>query len=194
VLQALITSRTRIRLLMKFFLNSETTSYLRDLAAEFGESTNAIRLELNHLEKAGLLKPRKVGNKKVYRANRSHPLFGTIRELLMKHTGIDQVVEYVIKNLKGLQSAYVTGSFARGQDGPVIDILLVGSEIDVGFLLRMIGRAEEVISRKIRYMIVAPGEKQTFLSAYPEALLLWEQVEGLGEQGQRDEATKRLRD
>jgi hypothetical protein len=49
MLQALITSRTRIKLLLKFFLNSSNTSYLRDLAAEFGESTNAIRLELNHL-------------------------------------------------------------------------------------------------------------------------------------------------
>ena len=200
MLQALITSKTRINLLLKFFLNSETTSYLRDLSAEFGESTNAIRLELNHMEEAGLLKTRMEGNKKVFRANRNHPLFSTIRELLMKHTGIDQVVEYVVKNLKGLQSAYVTGDFARGKDGPVIDILLVGNTIDIAFLLGLISRAEELTGRKIRYMIVKTEEKEKYLAAYPEALLLWSendasatlstgragvrQSEGAGERGE----------
>ena len=53
VLDTLITSRTRVKLLMKFFLNSRTTSYLRDLENEFDESTNAIRVELNRFEKAG---------------------------------------------------------------------------------------------------------------------------------------------
>lgn len=174
MLEALITSRTRVKMLLKFFLNSGTTSYLRDLESEFGESTNAIRLELNHLEKAGLLNSMFKGNKKLYQANIRHPLFDTIRQLLMKHTGIDQIVESVVKNLKGLHSAYVTGSFARGKDNPVVDILLVGAGIDTSFLLKLIGKAETVIGRRIRYMIVHPDEKDTLLPVYPEALLLWQ--------------------
>jgi hypothetical protein len=178
VLQALITSKTRVKLLLKFFLNSENTSYLRDLSNEFGESTNAIRLELNHLEKAGLLNTKTDGNKKVFRANRQHPLFDTIRQLLLKHTGIDQIIENVVKDLQGLQSAYVTGSFAQGKDYPVIDILLLGDHIETSYLLMLIGKAEELIDRRIRYMIVKPEEKEKYLSAYPEALLLWQQNEG----------------
>jgi predicted nucleotidyltransferase len=175
VLEALITSKTRVKMLLKFFLNSDTTSYLRDLETEFGESTNAIRLELNHLEKAGLLNSMVKGNKKLYHANRMHPLFSTIRQLLLKHTGIDQIIENVVKNLQGLHSAYVTGSFARGKDNPVVDILLIGVGIDTGYLLNLIGKAETVIGRRIRYMIVHPDEKDTFLPVYPEALLLWQQ-------------------
>jgi hypothetical protein len=173
VLEALITSKTRIKLLLKFFLNSDTTSYLRDLSAEFGESTNSVRLELNHMEQAGLLNTRMQGNKKVFRANKKHPLFETIRELLLKHTGIDQVVESVVKSLEGLYNAYVTGNFACGKDGPVIDILLIGENIDIPYLLVLIERAEELIDRKIRYVIIRPDEKEKYLSAYPEALLLW---------------------
>ena len=180
VLQALITSKTRVKLLLKFFLNSETTSYLRDLSSEFGESTNAIRLELNHMEKAGLLQPRMEGNKKVFRANRSHPLFHTIRELLLKHTGIDQIIENVVMNLQGLHAAWVTGNFARGKDGPVIDILLMGENLDISYLLMLISRAEDLIDRKIRYVIIKPQEKEKYLTAYPEALLLWQQNEGKG--------------
>jgi len=55
MLESLITSQTRIKLLLKFFLNPESKSYLRELAEEFGESTNSVRLELNRLTQAGLL-------------------------------------------------------------------------------------------------------------------------------------------
>ncbi len=55
MLESLITSKTRLRLLIKFFVNSQTQSHLRGLAEEFGESTNAIRKELNNLTYAGIL-------------------------------------------------------------------------------------------------------------------------------------------
>ena len=173
VLEALITSKTRIRLLLKFFLNSDTTSYLRDLAGEFNESTNAIRVELNHLENAGLLYTEMQGNRKVFRANPSHPLFDLIRQLLLRHTGIDQIVESVLNNLQGLQSAWVTGNFARGKDGDVIDVLLAGNELDLPYLEMLTDKAENLIGRKIRFVIIKPEEKVRYLQSFPEALLLW---------------------
>jgi DNA-binding transcriptional ArsR family regulator len=177
LLDTLITSRTRVKLLMKFFLNSRTTSYLRDLESEFGESTNAIRVELNRLEKAGLLDTEVAGNKKMYRANRRHPLFSDIHNLLLKHTGIDHIIEKVVTGMGGLQSAYVIGNFARGRDNPVIDLLLVGEGIDKEYLLHLLDKAEKFISRKIRYMIVGQDEATEFLKIYPEALLLWKEGE-----------------
>ncbi len=175
VLDTLITSRTRVKLLMKFFLNSRTTSYLRDLENEFDESTNAIRVELNRFEKAGLLNTEMAGNKKMYRANRRHPLFPDIHGLLMKHTGIDQILDRVVTKLGGLHCAYVIGSFARGQDNPVVDLLLVGNGIDTKYLLRLIEKAEIEISRRIRFIIIRKDEQEEFLKVYPEALLLWEE-------------------
>ncbi len=173
VLQTLITSKTRIKLLMKFFLNSSMTSYLRDLASEFGESTNAIRLELNRMEGAGLLQAYKVSNKKIYQANCLHPLFSDIQSLLLKHTGIDQIIDKVINGLGGLHSAYVIGSFARGKDNPSIDLLLVGNDIDSSYLLKMIERAEIIIRKRIRHISVGIHEAHDYMRNYPEALLLW---------------------
>ena len=63
MIETLISSKTRIKLLLKFFLNSSNSSYLRGLESEFGESSNSIRLELNKLEKAGLLKSNQEGTK-----------------------------------------------------------------------------------------------------------------------------------
>ena len=177
MLESLITSKTRIKLLLKFFLNSTTTSYLRDLATEFGESTNAIRLELNHLEDAGLLNSKTEGNKKLFQANRKHPLFSDIHRLLLKHTGIDHVVENVVNNLGGLHSAYVTGSFARGHDNPVIDLVLVGSEIDQDYLGQLVDKAERIISRRIHYNIITCEEISALQKENPEVLLLWKQTD-----------------
>ena len=67
MLEALISSKTRIRLLLRFFLNPESKSYLSELAEEFGESTNSVRLELNRFEKAGMLDSEYIGNKRFYR-------------------------------------------------------------------------------------------------------------------------------
>lgn len=177
MLQTLITSRTRLRLLLKFFLNSSTTSWLRDLEAEFGESTNGIRLELKHLEDAGMLTSEVTGNKKIYRANTSHPLFGDIHRLLLKHTGIDQIVDRVAEKLGGLSQVWLTGAFARGLDNPVIDILLVGEEIDTDYLLHLISKVEPVINRKIRFLILSETEKENYMTKKPQTLLIWEKLQ-----------------
>jgi len=93
VLDTLITSKTRIKLLLRFFLNSNTSSYLRNLEADFEESTNAIRLELNRFEKAGLLISGMERNRKVFKANTNHPLFPDINNILRKYVGFDQIVD-----------------------------------------------------------------------------------------------------
>ena len=173
MLQTLITSKTRVKLLMKFFINRRTTSYLRDLESEFGESTNAIRIELNRLEQVGLLQSHREGNKKIFRANVEHPLYNDIHSLLLKHTGIDHVIEKVICKLGGLTHAYLVGQFARGKDNPVVDLVLIGSNIDMEFLYEVIEKAEKYISRRIRYIIANPAEAPELLKSYPEALLIW---------------------
>jgi len=92
MLDSLITSKTRIKLLLKFFLNSETKAYLRGLAEELGESTNAVRVELNRLTKAGLLEICVDGRTKLYQANTKHTLFPELHSLVRKYLGIDQLV------------------------------------------------------------------------------------------------------
>jgi DNA-binding transcriptional ArsR family regulator len=176
MLESIISSRTRIKLLMKFFLNSTTTSYLRDLESEFGESSNAIRMELNRLEDASLLKSHKQGNKKIFQANKKHPLFADIHSILLKHTGIDRVLERLINEVGGLTSAYLVGHFARGMDYPVIDIVLAGKDMDLDFLYKLINKTEKIINRRIRYLLVDPGSEKELLRSYPEALLLWEKL------------------
>tara|TARA_R110002096_G_scaffold432801_1_gene650232 strand:- start:8202 stop:8471 length:270 start_codon:yes stop_codon:yes gene_type:complete len=89
MLDILISSKTRLKLLLRFFLNSESSVYLRGLAQDFKESTNSVRIELNRFEEAGLVNARKVGNKKIYKVNTDSPLFTEFQKIAFKHFGID---------------------------------------------------------------------------------------------------------
>lgn len=157
---------------MKFFLNASAKSYLRDLEAEFGESTNGIRIELNRFEQAGMLESRMEGNKKIYHANTSHPLFGDIHNILLKYTGIDKVIDNVLQRLGSLQQAWLIGDFARGRDSKIIDLLLIGENINVENLVGYIAKVEELIDRKIRYLILKEEEIFDLDARWPERLLL----------------------
>jgi len=151
VLADFISSKTRVKLLLKFFLNTNTTSYLRGLAEEFDESTNAVRLELNRLERAGMLISRSSGNKKLYQANKTYPLFWEIQNIVRKHLGIDQIIEAIAERLGDLELAFLTGPFSAGIDAPIIDLILVG-KIRVEYLTELISKAEAIVGRKIRYI------------------------------------------
>lgn len=172
---SLITSQTRIKLLKKFFLNSKTRAHLRGLEAEFGESSNAIRVELNRLEKAGLLDAERDGNKKYYQANIKHPLFKDIHNIILKDTGIDKLVEKVITRMGDVVSIFLTGDFAIGRDSPVIEIIIVGSQIDREYLARKIAQAEELIKRKVSYVVFSPDEAENVLPRFNPSILfpLW---------------------
>lgn len=175
MLNSLITSQTRIKLLRKFFLNSSTRSHLRGLEAEFGESSNGIRIELNRFEKAGLLSSTMEGNKKLYQANREHPLYSDIHNIILKDTGIDKVVENVIYRIGNLLSVYLTGDFACGRDGKFIDLILVGTEINIDYLNEKVGQAKKIVGREIGYKIYHPVEAELELANYnpSEILPLW---------------------
>lgn len=175
MIETLISSKTRIKLLLKFFLNSRNTAYLRNLEEEFGESTNGIRLELNKFEKAGFLSSIKEGNKKVFSANTTHPLFKEINTIILKMTGIEYVVDYIVQRIGDLDKVYLVGKLAKGHNSDLIDLILVGNNLNKPFLIEQIEKAERKIGKKIRYMIFSKEEfdisKIKEPGFYP--LLLW---------------------
>ena len=175
MLEALITSKTRINLLLKFFLNSNNKAWLRSLETEFGESTNAIRLELNRFLKAGLLVTVNEGNKKIYTANTNHPLYNDIHNLLLKHIGLDQIIDKITSKLGKLNSVYLVGELAKGKNSKVIDLWFVGENLDKNYLLNLVEKSEEMINRKIRYIILTDKELKDFLTgkSKDELLLVW---------------------
>lgn len=160
---------------MKFFLNSNNTAYLRNLEEEFGESTNGIRLELNKFEKAGFLQSFTERNKKLFKVNIGHPLFKDINSILLKMTGLEYVIDYVLQRIGDLEKVYLVGNLARGKNTSIIDLVLVGDKLNKSFLIEQIEKAEKKIEKKIRYVYYAKSEFNLDFIREPgmHPLLLW---------------------
>ncbi len=175
LLESLITSKTRIKLLLKFFLNPENQAYLRGLAEELGESTNAIRVELNRLTEAGLLESTTSGRTRLYRANQQHSLFPDLHSVVKKYLGIDKV-QAILNDMGKVELAFITGDYAQGMDSGIIDLVLVG-EIDKAYIQHIVEKAENIIKRKIRVLVLNRGEylrlKDKLQSE--KALVIWEE-------------------
>ena len=150
------------------------SAYLRGLEAEFNENTNGIRVELNRLEKANMLKSELKGNKKYYKANSSHPLFNEMKSIVSKYIGVDKIIDSLAEKVGNIEEVYIGGKLAQGLDTNVIDIYLIGNNIDETFLLNKIHKVESMVKRKIRHLIIKPKDKDDFFSNNNESkLLVW---------------------
>ena len=171
----IISSKTRIKLLVRFFFNPKSRSYLRELAKEFNVSTNSVREELNQLTKTKMLKSEKNGRQVYYTANTDHPLFPELKSMVRKFIGIDLVIDDIIGRLGDLEQAYLIDDYAEGKDTGIIDLVLVGNidQYQLGDLSR---KTERYIKRKIRSIVLSKEEFRDFMPSLEKRprLLIWE--------------------
>lgn len=171
----LISSKTRINLLLRFFFNPGTQAYLRELSKDLHVSTNAVREELNQLTKTKLLKSKKNGRNIFYTANSDHPLFPELRSMVSKVMGLDQVIESILTRLGDLEKAYIIDDYAEGKDTGIIDLVLIGN-IDQYHLNDLSRKTEHYIKRKIRSLVLTREEFKVFNAKLENRpyFLVWE--------------------
>jgi predicted DNA-binding protein YlxM (UPF0122 family) len=173
--EGLISSKTRVKLIIRLFFNPQTRSYLRELAKEFNVSTNSVREELNQLKKTHLLKSEKDGRQIYYMANQEHPLYQDLKSMVSKVMGIDKVVDDIICRLGDLEKAFLIDDYAEGKDTGVIDLLLVGN-IDQHHLNDLSRKTERYIKRKIRSLVLSREEFDEDFQRIKDRprILIWE--------------------
>jgi DNA-binding transcriptional ArsR family regulator len=174
VFSGLITSKIRIRILMRLFLNPEQNAYLRELSNEFGASPSQVGGELKQLKKAGILESEKKGRQILYRANQKHPLFKELTSIVHKALGMDQILESIVERLGNLNQAYLIDDYAEGKDTGIIDLVLVGG-IDQENLFDLVKKTERYIGRKIRTLILGRNEFESMCVMFSSrpTLLIW---------------------
>ena len=155
MLGELITSKTRLRLLIKFFVSQGNRGYLNGLATEFGESTNAIRKELNHLHEAGYLQKEKSDNKIQYKANTKHPMFAVLQKVILKHLGLEDAVDIVLERMGDVEQIILIGNYAKGIDSGKIEIIIVGQDLNTSYVRNLEEKLEKLISRKVAFFLSA---------------------------------------
>lgn len=158
MLDSLITSKTRLKLLIKFFVSASNRGYLRGLADEFKESTNAIRKELNQLTEAGYLIREDNEHKIYYRANIKHSLFQSLQGLIHNFLGIEAFVEKVLERAGNVEEVVLLGDYAQGIDSGHIEVLVRGEELNIDYLNQAAIKAGTILGKKVT---VYTGELNT---------------------------------
>jgi DNA-binding HxlR family transcriptional regulator len=161
VLDNIFSGKIRIALLTKLLLNPASKVYLRGLERDLGVSSNTVRLELNKLQEMHLIEAQEDSdNTKVknYVVNQGHPMFKTLRGIIMQFVGLDQIVDQIIKKLGNLDQVYLTGDLAKGKNSPFVDLVIVGN-VDKGYMYQLIEKVEPLIQKKVR---VASFSKEEF--------------------------------
>lgn len=151
MLENLITSKTRIRILVKFFINAANNGYLRGLSEEMNESTNSIRKELNNLEEAGYLQKEAIQNRVSYRANTNHPLYSTLQKIIFQHIGLDSIVELILERMGAVKKIIVIGDYANGIDSGTIEVIVIGDDLNTEYIIQLSGKIEKEIKRKVQF-------------------------------------------
>jgi hypothetical protein len=140
-------------LLIKFFISQANKGYLNGLANEMGESTNSIRKELNHLFDAGYLKKVKNDNKVEYQVNSKHPLYETLRNVVLKHLGLEDIVDAVLEKMGNVNQILLVGDYAEGKDTGNIEIFLIGKNLDMNYINQLEPKIEKIIDRKVSFYL-----------------------------------------
>lgn len=159
VFDGIITSKTRIQILMRLFLSPKNRAYLREMATEFGASPGQLREELNQLAGADILKSERVGRQVYYQANEKHALFPELNSMVRKALGMDRILDNIINHLGSLEEAYVIDDYALGKDTGLIDLVLLG-DIDHASLHNLVTKTEAYLHRKIRVVMFQISEHE----------------------------------
>lgn len=135
------------------------------MAKEFDESTNSVRVELNRLTEAGLLVSEEEGKTKLYKANKNHPFFNEITNMVSKFLGLDDLMERIVKRMGEVERAYIVGDYALGIDSGTVNMILIGKNLDKEYLEFIKEKTFEKVNRKVDVKILEkdPGDIQGIL-------------------------------
>ena len=163
-LKALFSSETRIKALSHFFLHAGESFYLRQLEKILKIPVGQLGRELLNLEKIHLLTSSLEGNQKRYSVNRGFMLYEELKNIFLKTAGAGDTIRESLSGLKGVEIAFIYGSFAKGEEHPGsdMDVMVVGDTPDkeIG---RTISSAEKRLKRTVNYSLYEREEVKTRL-------------------------------
>ena len=157
----MISLRSKItqRVLADAFLNEKKAFYVNEIARRHHLDSGNVSRKLKELESAGLLQSRMQGAAKFYSLNRKYPLLKEYSRIVLKTTGVESLMKESLKKVKGVEKAFLFGSYASGKmdASSDLDLLVIGrhSLID---LHRKIAELQKEISREINVISLSPEE------------------------------------
>ena len=159
MLEAIVSSKTRVKLLTLFLLSPGREYYVREIVRLTDENMNAVRRELANLESFGLISGTKKGNQQYYTVNREFFLYEDLQKILLKTEGVAQVIKENLAHLGTIDCMFIYGSFAAGKAGTKSDIdLFIVGDIDEAKVIPFVHESELAVNREINYTLLHRDE------------------------------------
>lgn len=129
LLAQILSSQVRAEIFRLLFNDHKSSIHLRDLQRQSGLSIGTIQKEMAHLKKLDLVTSERDGNRLYYSANTDHPLFEEISGLVEKTSGIAEQIKTALSSIKGIECAFIFGSYAKGEEKSHsdIDLIVIGT-------------------------------------------------------------------
>ncbi len=160
MLETILGSKLRVKVLGWLFIHPDERYFVRQLTALLGEDSTNVSRELIRLEKTGVLVTTKEGKQKYYQANRESPIYDELHGLIVKTTGVADVLRSALAPSAGrINVAFIFGSIASGNEGKTsdIDVLVVGA-ISFGDAVSLLSSSEEKLGREINSVVYPLAE------------------------------------
>ena len=156
----IITSKVRIKIIELFYSNPNEMYHVRGVVRSVDEEINAVRRDLDRLEKAGILKIEPRGNRKYYFLRTDYPMYGDLLSMVCKTTGLGAKIIENKSKIGKPNFIMFSGKFARHLDrrrDDEVDILVVG-EMVLPELATIIRYEESVRGHEINYTVMSREE------------------------------------
>jgi predicted nucleotidyltransferase len=129
LLAQVLSSQVRAEIFRLLFRGDKISIHLRDLQRQSGLSIGTIQKEIAHLKKLDLVTSERDGNRLYYTANADHPLYKEICGLVEKTSGIAERLKESLSSVKGIECAFIFGSYAKGEEKAHsdIDLIIIGN-------------------------------------------------------------------
>ena len=161
ILAEMLSSKTRAEFFRILFGVEPSEIHLREIERRSGLAIGTIRQEANKLEKLELIKKRKDGNRQYYSANKAHPLYKTIHDLVLKTSGLTEIFRKSLSTDR-IKFAFIFGSIASGMENARSDLdLFIIGDIGLRVLSKLINEPGQIIGREINPHIMTEKEFTT---------------------------------
>ena len=158
ILSEILSSQVREEFFRILFGVNSNEFHLREIQRRAGLAIGTVRQEALKLERLGLIKKRVDGNRTYYRANKEHPLFSTIHDLVIKTSGLTDILKESLA-IDAIKYAFIFGSIASGEEHPESDIdLLIIGDIGLKMVIKLIKEPSQKIGREINPHIMTEKE------------------------------------
>jgi predicted nucleotidyltransferase len=143
------------------FGQPDRSVYASQLIRDAGTGSGAAQRELARLQHSGLIVARRIGNQKHYQANAESPLFGELRNIVLKTVGLAEPLRDALKPMASdIRAAFVYGSVAKATDQAAsdIDLMIISDGLTYGEVFGALERVTRALGRRVNPTVYTTTE------------------------------------